>query len=62
VRRRGGELHLVAHCELRGAQRTFKLDRVVHLTRIEDTPVMTAPAAEPVAIATPVLDNTPVVP
>jgi len=65
VRRRGGELHLVAHCELRGAQRTFKLDRVVHLTRIENAPAVTqsaAPVAEPVAVVTPVLDNTPVVP
>ncbi len=35
VRRRQGELMLVAHCELRQAQRTFKLDRIVHLNRIE---------------------------
>jgi predicted DNA-binding transcriptional regulator YafY len=26
---------LVAHCQLRGAQRTFKLERIVQLSRIE---------------------------
>lgn len=31
VKRRGGELLLVAHCHLRNAQRTFKLDRIVRL-------------------------------
>lgn len=35
VKRFNGELMLVAHCELRQAQRTFKLERIVHLTRIE---------------------------
>ena len=33
VKRRGGELLLVAHCQLRNAQRTFKLERIVRLTR-----------------------------
>jgi hypothetical protein len=35
VRRLKGELMLVAHCHLRQAQRTFKLERIVQLTRIE---------------------------
>jgi DNA polymerase III epsilon subunit family exonuclease len=36
IRRANGELMLVAHCELRKAQRTFKLERIVQLTRIDD--------------------------
>lgn len=35
VKRFNGDLMLVAHCELRGAQRTFKLERIVQLTRVE---------------------------
>jgi DNA polymerase III epsilon subunit family exonuclease len=35
VRRRGGELILIAHCQLRGEQRTFKLERIVQLTRFD---------------------------
>jgi DNA polymerase III epsilon subunit-like protein len=34
VRRVGGELLLVAHCHLRNDRRTFKLDRIVQLTRV----------------------------
>ncbi len=34
VRRRNGELNLVAYCQLRNDQRTFKLDRIVQLTRV----------------------------
>jgi DNA polymerase III epsilon subunit family exonuclease len=34
VKRRNGELILVAHCQMRQAQRTFKLERIVQLTRI----------------------------
>jgi hypothetical protein len=37
VRRRSGELMLVAHCHLRNARRTFKLERIVQLRRIEPT-------------------------
>lgn len=33
VRRQGEELVLVAHCQLRGARRTFKLERIIRLTR-----------------------------
>ena len=32
VRHSGGVGTLVAHCHLRGGQRTFKLDRIVRLT------------------------------
>src|SRR3712207_7535378 len=35
VRRVKGELMLIAHCQLRGAQRSFKLERIVQLTRID---------------------------
>lgn len=35
IRRTHGELMLVAHCHLRGEQRTFKLERIVQLIRIE---------------------------
>lgn len=35
VRRFHGELTLVAHCHLRNDRRTFKLDRIVQLLRIE---------------------------
>jgi DNA polymerase III epsilon subunit family exonuclease len=37
IRRFRGELLLVAHCQLRNDRRTFKLERVVELTRIDDT-------------------------
>ncbi len=35
VRRSGANLLLVAHCEMRHDQRTFKLERIVRLTRME---------------------------
>jgi DNA polymerase III subunit epsilon len=35
IRRFRGEVVLIAHCQLRDDRRTFKLDRVVQLTRIE---------------------------
>lgn len=38
VRRSGGELILVAHCHLRGEQRTFKLERIVRLSRVDPQP------------------------
>jgi DNA polymerase III epsilon subunit family exonuclease len=34
IRRVKGELMLVAHCQLRGQQRTFKLERIIQLSRI----------------------------
>lgn len=39
IRRIKGELMLVAYCEMRQAKRTFRVDRIVHLTRI-DHPVV----------------------
>ena len=38
VRRFNDELILVAFCELRAAQRTFKVERIVQLKRVEDVP------------------------
>jgi predicted DNA-binding transcriptional regulator YafY len=38
VRRSNGELLLVAHCHLRGEQRTFKIERIVQLIRLESPP------------------------
>jgi len=43
VRRKNGELLLVAHCQLRNDRRTFKLERIVQLTRIENPPKPAAP-------------------
>jgi DNA polymerase III epsilon subunit family exonuclease len=37
VRRRKGELIMIAHCQLRGDQRTFKLERIVEITRLESS-------------------------
>ncbi len=38
IRRRQGELTLIAHCHLRNDRRTFKVERIVHLTRIDPAP------------------------
>jgi DNA polymerase III epsilon subunit family exonuclease len=46
VRRQNGDLMLVAHCHLRSAQRTFKLERIVQLTRVEDLSKGEAAVAE----------------
>jgi len=54
VRRRAGELVLIAHCQLRNDRRTFKLDRIVRLTRF-DPP---APAPAPPPPAAPVVELT----
>ncbi len=35
IKRVAGELVLVAHCELRNAQRTFKVERIVGMMRVE---------------------------
>lgn len=43
LRKMNQELMLVAHCELRQAQRTFKVERIVQMKRIEDA----APTATP---------------
>ena len=42
IRKRGGELILIAHCHMRNDRRTFKLERIVELTRVEEeTPTPT---------------------
>jgi DNA polymerase III epsilon subunit family exonuclease len=43
IRRFKGELLLVAHCQLRNDQRTFKLERIVELKRIEPITVHVIP-------------------
>jgi DNA polymerase-3 subunit epsilon len=47
VRRRNGELVLVAHCHLRDDRRTFKVERIVQLTRVELPPAPAPPALAP---------------
>jgi DNA polymerase III epsilon subunit family exonuclease len=44
LRRSGTQLTLIAHCHLRGDQRTFKVDRIVRLTRIEEQTLFEQPA------------------
>jgi DNA polymerase III epsilon subunit family exonuclease len=61
VRRYSGELMLVAHCHLRNDRRTFKLERIVTLTRIEqagapETVPMGEAAPAPVEAATAISD------
>jgi len=61
VRRQSGELLLIAHCQLRNSRRTFKLDRIVQLTKVEKgaAPVMLQVEADPVACDAPVADEGP---
>jgi predicted DNA-binding transcriptional regulator YafY len=55
IRRFKGDLTLVAHCHLRNDRRTFKVERIVHLTKIEtpspDAPAPSEPEAEPTLFA-----------
>jgi DNA polymerase III epsilon subunit family exonuclease len=44
VRRHNGELLLIAHCHLRNERRSFKVDRIVTLTRLADLPAPSSPA------------------
>jgi DNA polymerase-3 subunit epsilon len=47
IRRTAGELTLVAYCQLRSDRRTFKVDRIVQLTRIDaTTPIPPAAAIQ----------------
>ncbi|HEX8522800.1 MAG TPA: exonuclease domain-containing protein [Tepidisphaeraceae bacterium] len=47
VKKRNGELLLVAHCQLRDDRRTFKVERIVQLTKVEEPPApQPAPAAD----------------
>jgi DNA polymerase-3 subunit epsilon len=50
IRRRGGELILIAYCQMRQAQRTFKLERIVQMSRIEETPSLFPPVPASPAI------------
>jgi len=45
IQRRSGELVLIAHCQLRNDRRTFKVERIVQLTRMTDA----APPADATA-------------
>jgi DNA polymerase III epsilon subunit family exonuclease len=59
IRRRNGELLLVAHCELRGEQRTFKLERIVQLTKLNpDVPPVRPPVVQPMLFDPPVVVRT----
>ena len=49
VRRSGGELLMVAFCHMRQDRRTFKLDRIVQLSRLETLPSPTTPSPSPVS-------------
>jgi DNA polymerase III epsilon subunit family exonuclease len=46
IRRTNGELMLVAHCQLRGEQRTFKIERIVQLIRTDCTETATRVESE----------------
>jgi predicted DNA-binding transcriptional regulator YafY len=62
VRRQNGELLLIAHCQLRNDRRTFKLDRIVQLTKVEKgTPVTVTLGVEQVPCDAPVADEGPTV-
>jgi DNA polymerase III epsilon subunit family exonuclease len=63
VRRRSGELMLVAHCHLRKARRTFKLERIVQLRRVDATAEPVAvPEAAPASRERPLCETAPVHP
>ena len=47
VRRSGGELLMIAYCHMRQDRRTFKLDRIVQLSRLETPPAPVLPPASP---------------
>jgi DNA polymerase III epsilon subunit family exonuclease len=60
VRRANGELLLIAHCQLRNDRRTFKLDRIVQLTKVEKgAPVMLMVGVEHVPCDAPVAEDAP---
>jgi predicted DNA-binding transcriptional regulator YafY len=45
IRRARGETILIAHCQMRDDRRTFKLDRIVELKRLEESPTGLATSA-----------------
>jgi len=44
IRRVSGELVLIAHCRMRNDRRNFKLERIVRLSRIEESDPVSTPA------------------
>ena len=46
IRKFKGELTLVAHCHLRNDRRTFKLDRIVRMQRLDMPPLVIPPMAK----------------
>jgi DNA polymerase III epsilon subunit family exonuclease len=54
IRRTGGDMLLIAHCQMRDDRRTFKLDRIVELRRLDDhSPSMTGLAASAARVSVP---------
>ena len=53
IRRAGGELILIAHCHLRNDQRTFKVERIVRLSRVEPNAQIRNPNDEIAAYGNP---------
>ncbi len=47
IRRRGGQLLMIAYCHLRSDRRTFKLERIVQMTRLDRTLPPEPPAPAP---------------
>ena len=55
VRRSNGELLLIAHCQLRNDRRTFKLDRIVQMKKVDrESPVVLSIGVEHVPCDAPV--------
>jgi DNA polymerase III epsilon subunit family exonuclease len=58
VRRQSGELLLIAHCQLRNDRRTFKLDRIVQMQKVEKGASVTLTlSADPVPCDDPVAEE-----
>ena len=56
IRRSGGELLLVAWCHMRNDRRTFKLERIVQMSRVEspaNAPAAPVPPLPPTAVVVP---------
>src|SRR5205085_9498682 len=57
IRRSGGELLLIAWCHMRNDRRTFKLERIVQMSRVEVPARPAAPVApqQPMPVEAPIL-------
>ena len=53
LRKRSGELVLVAHCQLRNERRTFKVERIVQIHRVEEELPAPPGHSAPAAVETP---------